>query len=236
MSGFTAHREPLSFMRMAQVSVDLVIDVVCPWCWLGARYWDQARALTPEIEVETVLRPFQLDAGVPASGMAYRDYMAKKIGPEETGRWRAMREHLQAAGPEAGIVFNFDSIALRPNTLNAHRLIRWARGQGRGAAMAEALFKAFFEDLRDINDAATLADLAGEVGLDPAIIAELLATDRDADAVVKEERFYRSLGVQGVPLFIFNGRFAVSGAEAPEVLADAIRKAAEHPAQTAQQH
>ncbi|MEO1038526.1 MAG: DsbA family oxidoreductase [Pseudomonadota bacterium] len=218
----------------APVSVDLVMDIVCPWCWLGHRYWAQAVDLAKEVEVETVLRPFQLDADIPPAGLPYRDYMAKKFAGDSSGRWKMMREHLETAGPEVGIVFNFDDIPVRPNTLNAHRLIRWARGQDQSEAMAEALFKAFFEDRRDVGDAATLAELAGSVGLDPVIIADLLTSDRDAEAVRQEERFYRSLGVGGVPMYIFNGRFAVSGAETPDVLAKAIRQAAEQPGEPLQ--
>jgi len=214
---------------MTRVSVDLVSDPVCPWCWLGLRYWDQARALAPEVETETVLRPFQLDAAVPKAGVAYSDYMAKKFGGGPSDRFKAMRAHLEQAGPEAGIVFNFDEIPMRPNTLDAHRVIRWAQGQALGEAVLDAIHKAFFEERRDIGDRAVLTEIAAASGMDEAIVADLLGTDRDAGAVLTEERFYRSLGVQGVPCFIFNGRFAVSGAEAPSVLADAIRKAASLP-------
>lgn len=214
---------------MAHVSVDLVSDPVCPWCWLGLRYWDQARALVPDIETETVLRPFQLDAAIPRAGLPYADYMRSKFGGGPSDRFRAMRAHLEQAGPEVGIVFNFDQIPMRPNTFDAHRVIRWAQGQGVGEAVLDAIHKAFFEDRRDIGDRAVLAGIAGEAGLEAPVVADLLATDRDAAAVLAEERFYRSLGVQGVPCFIFNGRFAVSGAEAPTVLADAIRKAASLP-------
>lgn len=214
---------------MTTVSVDLVSDPVCPWCWLGLRYWTQARALVPEIETETILRPFQLDAAVPKSGVAYADYMKQKFGGGPGDRFKAMRAHLEQAGPEAGIVFNFDEIPMRPNTLDAHRVIRWAQGQGAGEAVLEAIHKAFFEDRLDIGDPAVLTDIAAANGMDDAIVADLLASDRDAGAVLTEERFYRSLGVQGVPCFIFNGRFAVSGAEAPSVLADAVRKAASLP-------
>lgn len=211
------------------ISVDLVSDPVCPWCWLGLRYWQSARTLTPEIEVETVFRPYQLDPAVPQGGVPYATYMKSKFSGEHAERYKAMRAHLEGAGPEVGIVFNFDQIETRPNTLDAHRLIRWAQGQGRAEEMTDALHRAFFEERRNLADRTELAQIAGEVGLDKDIIADLLASDRDADAVMREEQFYRSLGVQGVPCFIFNGRFAVSGAEAPEQLAMAIKKAADMP-------
>ena len=215
---------------MTVVSVDFVSDLVCPWCWLGLRYWDQARALVPDIETETVFRPFQLDARIPREGAPYKAYMTEKFGDAPDNRFKLMREHLEAAGPAVGIQFRFDSLTIRPNTLDAHRVVRWAQGQNLAEAAAERLHKAFFDEGQDIGDRAVLAALAGEVGLDAALVAELLATDRDADAVQEEEHFYRQLGVQGVPCFIFNGRFAVSGAEDPAVLADAIRQAASQPA------
>jgi predicted DsbA family dithiol-disulfide isomerase len=211
------------------ISVDLVSDPVCPWCWLGLRYWKAAREMTPDIAVDTVLRPYQLDSAIPRAGLPYADYMRSKFSGDGSERYKMMRDHLEAAGPAVGIVFNFDQIEIRPNTLDAHRLIRWAQGQDLGLEAADALHRAFFEERRDIGDRETLADIAGEVGLDPGIVADLLATDKDADAVQREEQFYRSLGVQGVPCFIFNGRFAVSGAEEPERLAEAIKKAAELP-------
>lgn len=214
---------------MTQVSVDIVSDIVCPWCWLGLRYWDQARALVPEIQTETLYRPFQLDGAIPPGGVAYRDYMTKKFGDGPDDRFKMMREHLEQAGPAAGITFRFSGIPVRPNTLNAHRVIRWAQGQDLGEAAAERLHKAFFEDHLDIGDLAVLTQLAGEIGLDADIIASLLPSDQDRQAVLDEEQFYRRLGVQGVPCFIFNGQFAVSGAEAPEALADAIRQAASLP-------
>lgn len=214
---------------MSDVNVDLVLDPVCPWCWLGHRYWQAAQGLAPGIAVETVLRPFQLDASVPKDGQPYRDYMKRRFGEDSSGRYKAMREHLERAGPDAGIVFNFDEITVRPNTLDAHRLIRWAQGQGKGADAAEALFKAYFEERRDIGASAELVSIAEAIGLDANLVAELLATDRDRDTLQREENFYRSLGVAGVPCFIFNGAFAVSGAEGPETLADAIRKAASLP-------
>ncbi|MCC5994974.1 MAG: DsbA family oxidoreductase [Oceanicaulis sp.] len=220
-------------MSVAPVSVDLVTDPVCPWCWLGLRYWREARTQTPDIATETVLRPFQLDAGVPRAGVPYRDYMARKFAAASPGapdRFKAMREHLEQAGPAVGIVFNFDAIEIRPNTLDAHRVIRWAQGQGLGEAVLDLIHKAFFEDRRDIGASDVLAEIAGEAGLDADTVRDLLATDRDSAQVQREEQFYRSLGVQGVPCFIFNGRFAVSGAEAPQVLADAIGKAAQSPA------
>ena len=211
------------------ISVDLVSDPVCPWCWLGLRYWQAARTLVPEIEVETVFRPFQLDPSIPQAGRPYAAYMKSKFSGEHSDRYKAMRAHLEEAGPQVGIVFNFDEIEVRPNTLDAHRLIRWAQGQGLAEEMTDALHRAFFEQHRNLADRTELTEIAGEAGLNKDIVADLLASTKDADAVMQEEQFYRSLGVQGVPCFIFNGRFAVSGAETPEQLSAAIKTAADTP-------
>ena len=207
------------------VSVDIVADFVCPWCWLGKRYWEQALDAQKGIKIDSVWRPYQLDPTLPSEGRPYRDYMKAKFDGEKADIWKQMRSHLEAAGPAVGIQFNFDQITHRPNTLKAHRVMRWAAGQGHGEAFAERTFQAFFEEGRDIGQTDILAALAGEAGLDAAIVSELLATDRDAKDVWDEEVFYRKLGVSGVPTFIFNGQLAVSGAQEPRVLADAIRQA-----------
>jgi predicted DsbA family dithiol-disulfide isomerase len=214
---------------MSSVQVDLVSDPVCPWCWLGLRYWDEARRLAPEVETHTLLRPYQLDPAAPPGGTPYRDYMRAKFGEGGSDRFKTMRTYLEDAAPSVGIVFNFDEIPVRPNTLDAHRLIRWAQGQDLGEAALDALHKAFFEERRDIGNKIVLTEIAAQIGLNADLVGELLASNRDAGEVLSEERFYRSLGVQGVPCFIFNGRFAVSGAESPQTLAEAIRKAASQP-------
>ena len=215
-----------------KVSVDIVADLVCPWCWLGKRNWDAARKLVPEIPVDAVWRPYQLDPDLPRAGRPYREYMKAKFSGENTERWTQMRTYLEQAAPAAGIEFRFDAIALRPNTLNAHRILRWAAGQGVANAAAEGLFRAFFADGRDIGDAQVLSQIAGAAGLDGELTAELLSSDLDEASIREEEAFFRKLGVTGVPTYIFNGRFAVSGAQEPQILADAIRQAANEPAET----
>jgi len=215
-----------------KVSVDIVADLVCPWCWLGKRNWDAARKLVPEIPVETVWRPYQLDPDLPRAGRPYGEYMKAKFSGENTERWAQMRAHLEQAAPAAGIEFRFDAIPVRPNTLNAHRVLRWAAGQGVENEAAEGLFRAFFADSRDIDDTQTPSQIAGAAGLDDELIAGLLSSDQDEKAIREEEAFCRKLGVTGVPTYIFNGRFAVSGAQEPKILADAIRQAASEPAES----
>jgi len=213
------------------VRIDLVADFVCPWCWLGWRNWMAAKKLAPDIKSEVTWRPYELDPTLPEEGAPYRDYMKAKFSGQNAEHWKAMRTHLEAAAPEAGIDFRFDSIARRPSTINAHRVIRWARGQSakKADAVAEGLFAAFFRDGRDIGDTSVLTGIAADAGLDREIVADLLASDRDKADVREEANFFRQLGVTGVPSFIFEGQFAVPGAAEPQVLADALRQAASLP-------
>ena len=217
-------------VKTPPIHVDIVSDIVCPWCWLGAAYFHKA-AEQFNGKVELSWRPYMLDPNVPPEGVPYRDYMTAKFG--EAGpdsRWTAMRHHLETAGPQMGITFNFKTISLRPNTLNAHRLMRWAQGQGKAKAMADALFKAIFTDNDDIGATETLAEIAGKIGLDSALVRDLLTSDKDVAAVQNEILHFRSLGVSGVPTFIYNGQFVVQGAQPVEAHLKALAEAAKHPA------
>lgn len=211
---------------MPPLRLDIVSDIVCPWCWLGLRRLEAARALVPDIAIAVTWRPFQLDPSVPREGLDYRAYMRAKFSGEGEGRFAAMRAQLEAAAPASGIRFRFDAIARRPNTADAHRVVRWAQGQGRGTQAKEALFRAFFDEGRDIGNQAVLADIASAVGLDRALVAALLAEDRDMAELAAEEEFFRRLGVRAVPTFISEGRLALSGAYEPEPLAEFLREAA----------
>ena len=210
------------------ITVDVVSDVVCPWCFVGKRKLEQALALVPELNVELNWRPFQLDPTIPQGGVSRREYMTKKFGPEKIA---AIHERLKDVGAEAGIPFALDKIERSPNTLDAHRVIRWAQPHGTQTSLVDRLFTLYFIEGADIGDRDLLAKLAGEHGLDAKAIRAALATNQDAVAVQQEIASAVRLGVSGVPFFILAGRFGVSGAQPPEVLADAIRKAAAEPMQ-----
>lgn len=194
------------------IEVDIVSDIVCPWCWLGAR---QFLAATKAVPFAVTLRwhPYMLDSEIPAAGTPYKDYMKAKFGDSPSNKFKAMRAHLENAGPDLGIDFRFDDIPMRPNTLRAHRLMKWAQGQGKATEMAEALFKAFFTDHRDVGGIETLAVIAGEVGMDAALTRDLLQSERDADAVKSEIAYFANLGISGVPTFIYNRQYVVQGAQ-----------------------
>ncbi len=208
--------------------VEMVSDLVCPWCWLGKRRLDAAMALVPEIDIELVFRPFELDPTIPREGLDYKAYMAQRFG-SDAGRERAntMRQALIEYGAAEGIPFRFDAITRRPNSFDAHRLVRWAQGQGKGAAAKEALFKAYFSDGEDIGAPATLTRLAASIGLDADLVGELLASDADVDAVRRESDQFRQMGVSGVPTFIANRAVAAQGAEDAGKLARFLAHAAE---------
>ena len=133
--------------------IEMVSDLVCPWCWLGKRRMDDAIKLVPELDVELIFRPFELDPTIPVEGVDYKAHMKEKFG-SDSGRDRAntMRDALIQYGQEEGIPYQFDRITRRPNSFNAHRLVRWAQGQQKGAEAKEALFKAYFSDGRDIGE------------------------------------------------------------------------------------
>lgn len=208
------------------LTIDIVSDAVCPWCYIGKRRLEAALAGLPDVVADVRWRPFQLDATIPPGGIERRAYMAKKFGED---RIAAIHERLTEAGREDGLAFAFDKIKISPNTLDAHRLIRWAQTIGAQSDMAERLFAMFFIEGRDIGDHATLAEAAADVGLERAVVERLLAGDADVDAVREEIATAQRLGVSGVPFFILDGRLAVSGAQPAGVLQSAILQALQPP-------
>jgi predicted DsbA family dithiol-disulfide isomerase len=194
--------------------IDIVSDVICPWCFIGKRRLEKALALRPELAVAITWRPFQLNPDMPAEGMERKAYIAAKFG----GGAQADRIYANVAdvGAGVGIPFAFDRIQRTPNTRDAHRLIRWAAAHGQADAVVESLFRAYFIDGRDIGDHATLADVAGAAGLDAAEARQWLGGPADIEPVLAEDRSARRLGINAVPCFIFDRNYAVSGAQEPE--------------------
>ena len=209
------------------VTIEMISDPVCPWCWLGLRRIRAAILAVPEISVDLLFRPFELDPDIPAGGIEYKSYMAGRISsPQARERMSLMREALIGYGKAENIPYAFDRITRRPSSFDAHRLIRWAQGQSQAAALKESLFNAYFNEGRDIADRDVLIELAGMAGLDQDITGHLLQTDADSDAVRAEAELFRQMGIGGVPTYIANRRTAVQGAESAEKLARFIRHAA----------
>ncbi len=212
--------------RRGTVTIDVISDVVCPWCYVGKRRLEAAVA-TAGLQVELHWRPFQLDPTIPPAGLDRNAYLTGKFGSLD--KVEAIHERLTETGSEVGIPFRFQAITRAPNTLDAHRVIRWAASDGRQDAVVEALFRAYFVEGRDIGDSKELVSIAGACGMDETTVHRLLASGTNAADVREEIATAGRLGVSGVPFFIFAGRYAVPGAQAPDVLAAAIAKAAEAP-------
>ena len=210
-------------MSTLTITVDIVSDIVCPWCWLGKKYFDDAIEQTPDIDVQINWRPFMLDAGIAPEGMPYFEYMQKKFGDGPNNKFKTMRNHLEKAATPAGIAFNFDDIPMRPNTRKAHMLLQLAAGHGKGHAVSEALFRAFFQDLVDIGDTQILLKIAEENGINKTIAKKFLSAE--SNKLSDELTYFQKLGITSVPSFIYNGTFAVSGGQPMEVHKQAIEKA-----------
>jgi predicted DsbA family dithiol-disulfide isomerase len=208
------------------LTIDVVSDVVCPWCYLGQKRLDSAIAAVPDVDVSVAWRPYQLDPTIPPQGMERKAYMRAKFGDES--RLRDAHARLEALGTAEGIDYAFDAITVSPNTLDAHRVIRWAGANSPEAQnrLVRRLFKLYFEEGADIGDHTVLAEAAGEAGMDRAVVETLLASDADRDAVAQEAATASRMGVTGVPCFLFEGKYAVMGAQDTATLADAIRQIA----------
>ncbi|HUR42790.1 MAG TPA: DsbA family oxidoreductase [Aestuariivirga sp.] len=204
------------------VSIDIVSDVICPWCFVGKRRLDAALASLGDIVAEVSWHPFLLDGSIPKEGMDRRDYLTRKFGAE---RLKTLHDPLLAAAKEAGAPMDFAAIKRTPNTLDAHRLLRWSQAVGKQHDMAERLFMAYWNEGKDIGDKQVLAAEAGAVGLDAAEIKELLDGEADLAEIKAEIQRAAEMGITGVPTFLIAGRYAVVGAQSPEVLKGAILQA-----------
>jgi predicted DsbA family dithiol-disulfide isomerase len=204
------------------LTIDVVSDVVCPWCYLGEKRLEAALA-GESGPVVVRWRPYQLDPTIPKGGVDRGEYMAKKFG--RNGRLQSVHDNLTRLGAEVDLPFAFDKIKRSPNTLDAHRLIRWSASAGVQDQVVDRLFKAYFVEGRDIGDRAVLIEIAVECGLDAKLVERLLAEGADAELVRQEMEQAQAMGVSGVPFFIFAGRIGVPGAQEPSVLRQAMTQA-----------
>ncbi|KPK61165.1 MAG: hypothetical protein AMJ59_01555 [Gammaproteobacteria bacterium SG8_31] len=209
------------------LTIDIVSDLVSPWCYLGVRRLEQALGqLEGASEPEVNWRPFEINPDLPRGGVDVDRYLASVFGTREAGR--AALDQVASLGEQDGIRFDFDRVRSVPNTMDAHRLILMATDRGRGAQVADRLFRGFFEEGQDIGRVEVLTELGRDAGLDEDSIRECLTTDRYRDAVRVTESQIRSAGLTGVPSFVVNRRLAVSGVHDPALLVSVIDKALFH--------
>ena len=206
------------------VQIDIVSDVMCPWCIVGFKQLEQALGMTG-MGARVRWHPFELNPAMPAGGQNLAEHLAEKYGstPEQSADNRA---RLVELGQSLGFAFNFSADSRIVNTFAAHQLLDWAELQGRQHPLKLALFDAHFTDARDVSDPAVLADVAASVGLDPAAAAQALASGDHAEPVRSKQQFWTSRGISGVPSIVFDERYLLVGAQGAQTYAQMLQKVA----------
>ena len=223
MSGVLAAAIRDYIVRM--VKLDIISDPICPWCYIGKANLDAAIAQTGVNPFDIDWRIFQLNPDMPAEGVDRKAYLEGKFGGPD--RAKEVYGRVEQAATEAGLTVHFDKIPRTPNTMDAHRVIRWASTTGHQGALVQELFERYFEQGHDISDHAILLDVAEKVGMERDIVAKLLDGDADREALADEDRAAREMGVTGVPCFIVGGRYVLQGAQPPEVWTNVINELVE---------
>jgi predicted DsbA family dithiol-disulfide isomerase len=210
--------------RSEPLFVDVVSDVVCPWCFIGKRRLEKAIALVPDLPVQVRWHPYFLNDWIPREGISREDYLTTKFGSVE--RYGGIAQRVVAAAAAEGLTYDPAKIGRQPNTLDCHRLILWAGASGDAARMKQHLMDLYFTEGADLTRSETLVQAAVDCGMDGEAVAKRLAGDADVARVSEQADAAKEAGIDGVPCFIFGGVLAVSGAQAPEYLASAMTRAA----------
>ena len=206
------------------LTIDVVSDVVCPWCFIGKSRLEKALALKPDIPVEVRYHPYFLNPWVPREGISREQYLTTKFGSPE--RYKSIAGRVAQAAADEGLTYAVDKMARQPNTLDCHRLILWAESSGKAGEMKQRLMELYFTAGADLSDHDVLVKAAADVGLDATKIRELLASDADVARVEQAATAAKEAGIDGVPTYILGGVAAVTGAQSPELLANAIEQVA----------
>jgi predicted DsbA family dithiol-disulfide isomerase len=214
--------EDEAMSALKPLKIDIVSDVVCPWCYIGKKRIEDALALVPDVPIEVRWRPFFLNPWVPREGISREEYLTAKFGSVEAYKGIAGRV-VQAAGEE-GLSYHPELVKRQPNTIDCHRLIHWAEQKGKAAAMKQRLMELYFRDGGDLTDVDVLVQAAADVGLDAEDVRRRLATDEDVELISSWAKEASDKGISGVPTFVFAQKYAVSGAQPAEQLARAIRQ------------
>jgi len=211
-------------VTLPKVHIDVVSDVVCPWCYIGKRRLEGAIALAGDVSVDVNWRPYFLNDWIPREGIDRQTYLVTKFGSVE--RYAVIAERIAAAAAMEGLVYNPDKIGRQPNTLDCHRLILWSRSATDPARMKQRLMELYFAEGADLSDPKVLLQAAADCGMDGDLVRRLLASDADVDRVEGEATAAKEAGIDGVPCFVFGGGVIVTGAQSPEYLASAIERTA----------
>jgi predicted DsbA family dithiol-disulfide isomerase len=215
-----SEEKPMSTLK--PLTIDIVSDVVCPWCYIGKRRIENALAQVPDVPVQVNWRPFFLNAWVPREGISREEYLTTKFGSVEA--YKGIAGRVVAAANEEGLVYRPDLVKRQPNTIDCHRLIRWADADGKASEMKQRLMELYFRDGGDLTDSEVLVQAAADCGLDADDVRRRLATDEDVALVSGQAQEAADKGISGVPTFVFAQKYAVSGAQPPDLLARAIRQ------------
>ncbi len=208
----------------AAVHIDVVSDVVCPWCYIGKRRLEGAIALARDVTVNVNWRAYFLNDWIPREGIERQTYLETKFGSPE--RYAVIAERIAAAAAMEGLVYNPDMISRQPNTLDCHRLILWSRSATDPARMKQRLMELYFAEGADLTDPKVLIQAAVDCGMDGDLVRRLLASEADIDRVEADANSAKEAGIDGVPCFIFGSSVIVTGAQSPEYLASAIERTA----------
>ena len=203
------------------IRLDIFSDPVCPWCYIGKAHLDRALEAHPDHPFEIEWHPFQLNPDMPRGGADRRSYLETKFGSK--AKAAAAYAVVSDAATAAGVPITFETMDRAPNTLDAHRLIHWAGLEGRQSVMVATLFRGYFRDGKDIGDTATLASLAGDAGLDAALVTRLLATDADHAEIAARDAHARERGVNAVPTFVIGNQYVLTGAQPPALWGQVIQ-------------
>lgn len=209
---------------MQTIRVDVVSDIMCPWCYIGKKRLETASYLLEGIELDIHWLPFQLDGTLPKDGKPRGEYLSEKFGGKE--RAQIAYTQIEETGAAMDIPFAFDLIEYSSNTMDAHRLIHWAEEEELQNQMAERLFQAYFMEGQNIGDDDVLAALSGEVGMDDDEVLDKLHTNLAKDIIKGKIAEAQKMGISGVPCFVLGQKYAVMGAQEPETLAEAITRTA----------
>jgi len=204
------------------LKIDIVSDVVCPWCYIGKKRIEDALKLAAEVPVDVIWRPFFLNPWVPREGISREDYLTTKFGSVDA--YKGIAGRVVGAAGEEGLTYRPDLVKRQPNTIDCHRLIHWADAKGKAAEMKQRLMELYFRDGGDLTDSDVLVKAAADVGLDADEVRKRLATDEDVALISDWAQEASDKGISGVPTYVFAQKYAVSGAQPAEMLARAIRQ------------